>query len=504
MKTSKRILGTSFVLLAGLAVRPLPAAANDASTTRDVGPYVNWSYPGEAPGFRQVSQRITLLKAGPTTYWSMPWGWLGKPSGGYAGIQTDGNRQNGTAGPLALFSVWSATKAHPGPGSACGPFTGEGEGMSCSMPFEVRVGNTYRIEISAVRTDADGRWWRAVVTNETNGQVADVGEIATPADYLLGVPTNFTEFFGGHQNCDDFPRSEAIFYPPAMTPDKVDAKPVDGGFNDGQVVAKSCAPASLVWTPAKLAEYGVQMTFGSVDAASPSRPPAPAPTKKSETGPNIYWHSPTPEERFIAVSQRYTPHQLGETLYWATHWFWHGIPNGGYAGIQTDGVRANGSRGKMAIFSIWDATEAEPGQSSAGCIRFGGEGEGMSCRAPMEIDQGHTYRTDVKLLSTGKDKKWWQATITDETTGAVVNLGRIATSTAAVMKTPSTFLEYFGPSQGCERHKIVTTDFSAPLLTPEGSATALPATFNEGIRRSCALSVIKPAAEGVTMDTYVP
>src|SRR5215210_7967271 len=47
-----------------------------------------------------------------------------------------------------------------------------------------------------------------------------------------------------------------------------------------------------------------------------------------------------------------------------THYFWaHQFRmiggEGGYIGLQTKGDRADGGTGKVAIFSIWDAEEAE-------------------------------------------------------------------------------------------------------------------------------------------------
>jgi hypothetical protein len=111
----------------------------------------------------------------------------------------------------------------------------------------------------------------------------------------------------------------------------------------------------------------------------------------TELGPWLFWNLPTAEQRFSALSQRVTPRNLAPTIYWSTQWFWNGAPNGGYAGVQTDGNRADGSIGPMAIFSVWDATRSIPGPN-AGCIPFSGEGVGRSCRIPIAVLAGHTYR----------------------------------------------------------------------------------------------------------------
>ncbi len=53
------------------------------------------------------------------------------------------------------------------------------------------------------------------------------------------------------------------------------------------------------------------------------------------------------------------------TYFWA-HQFGLVGGEGGYLGLQTKGNRADGSLGKLAIFSLWDAT----GSDGAGCVRF--------------------------------------------------------------------------------------------------------------------------------------
>jgi len=106
----------------------------------------------------------------------------------------------------------------------------------------------------------------------------------------------------------------------------------------------------------------------------------------------------------------------GSTYYWA-HQFGLVGGRGGYLGLQTDGHRFDGSVGKMAIFSIWDALSAE-GVASG---RFGGEGEGLSCRVPYLWEAGHGYRLRVWTVEPG----WWAASVTDEETGIETEIGFI-------------------------------------------------------------------------------
>jgi hypothetical protein len=109
-------------------------------------------------------------------------------------------------------------------------------------------------------------------------------------------------------------------------------------------------------------------------------------------------------------------------MYFWAHQFQLDGGEGGYLGLQTKGNRADGSLGKMAIFSIWDAVEAEgAGPEGSGAVRFGGEGTGWSCRIPYRWVAGDTYRLRVWTEGGG----WWSATVADEGSGQAHAIGRI-------------------------------------------------------------------------------
>jgi len=104
------------------------------------------------------------------------------------------------------------------------------------------------------------------------------------------------------------------------------------------------------------------------------------------------------------------------TYFWA-HQFRLVGGEGGYIGLQTKGNRADGSLGKMAIFSIWDALGAE----GMGTVRFGGEGVGWSCRIPYRWEAGRVYRLRVATDRRG----WWDASVADIAAGTTSWIGRI-------------------------------------------------------------------------------
>ncbi len=218
----------------------------------------------------------------------------------------------------------------------------------------------------------------------------------------------------------------------------------------------------------------------------------------TELGPWLFWNSPTAQQSFSALSQRVTPRNLAPTIYWSTQWFWNGAANGGYAGIQTDGIRADGSIGPMAIFSVWDATRAIPGPNAA-CIPFSGEGVGRSCRMPIAVTAGHTYRTDVAAVRVDAAGQWWHATIVDETSGAVADLGEIPAPANATAYMPATFVEYFGRPVGCGQEPIVLSDFEAPRVRPAGTGTSLPSSYQQATTRTCARALVAATPTGATM-----
>lgn len=94
---------------------------------------------------------------------------------------------------------------------------------------------------------------------------------------------------------------------------------------------------------------------------------------------------------------------------WVLIWTWTADPaHGGYLGFNTS------DEGKsQALFSLWNADQAK-GKS---CAKFGGEGEGWSCRMPFEINADTQYQ--LRLVRTGSDKQgvWWSAWIIEDPSG---------------------------------------------------------------------------------------
>ena len=151
-----------------------------------------------------------------------------------------------------------------------------------------------------------------------------------------------------------------------------------------------------------------------------------------------------------------------DSMYFWAHQFRTVSGEGGYIGLQTKGNRADGSLGKMAIFSFWDTLGAE----GPGVVRFGGEGVGWSCRIPYFWQAGRAYRLTVELVERDRREAWWQASVTDvDGDEGVQDFGRIcapagwgALGTWSVMWT-----EYYGPPLGdCRDLAPVSAIFTVP------------------------------------------
>jgi hypothetical protein len=196
------------LLLAVLASVALaaPARAENAHV------YANWNLdPAE---IWNIDQTVRIDQKGASTYWASLWGWNDDDgsSGAYMGLQTDGHRTDGSVGELAIFSVWDATEAD----GDCGPFGGEGIGMSCRVPYPFVAGRSYRYRLWRLEPGDDGgHWWGAWIIDLTTAQETSIGSILVPGDATGAIAqSNFSEYFGPYTTKNAVPRSVATFARP--------------------------------------------------------------------------------------------------------------------------------------------------------------------------------------------------------------------------------------------------------------------------------------------------
>jgi hypothetical protein len=142
--------------------------------------------------------------------------------------------------------------------------------------------------------------------------------------------------------------------------------------------------------------------------------PAAPENPDGKTGYFSFEHCVTPEIEPDQGVGYFWSHQVA---------FVHG--EAGYFGLQTIGQRPDGSEGKVAIFSIWNALAARgPGIAQ----RFGGEGVGFQTLIPYDWQAGRKYR--LRLFKSGAQRKGteWTAKVHDESTGVEVEIGTITVS----------------------------------------------------------------------------
>jgi hypothetical protein len=196
------------LLLAVLASVALaaPARAENAHV------YANWNL--DAAEIWNIDQTVRIDQKGASTYWASLWRWNDDSgsSGAYMGLQTGGHRTDGSEGETAIFSVWDATEAD----GNCGPFGGEGIGVSCTVPFAFVAGRSYRYRLWRLEPgDDEGQWWGAWIIDLTTGIETRIGAILVPGAATGAIgQSNFAEYFGPYTTKDAVPRSVATFARP--------------------------------------------------------------------------------------------------------------------------------------------------------------------------------------------------------------------------------------------------------------------------------------------------
>lgn len=182
--------------------------------------YTFWDLGQGTDNVLNVEQKIWIAMPANATQWVMTWAWVADPAhGGYLGFNTD---DNGKA--QALFSLWNATEAT---GGNCKEFGGEGVGWSCRTPFEIRPDVFYLLRLARTRTDADGVWWGAWITENPGADDAKetfLGEIKVKSEmnFIRGNSiNNFSEYYGQTQEkCGTVPLSVLGVAPPAINKDE--------------------------------------------------------------------------------------------------------------------------------------------------------------------------------------------------------------------------------------------------------------------------------------------
>ena len=202
------------------------------------GTYTEWRWPPSTSfartllaGYRSFEHvLVPEVDPGPETtyFWAHQFRLIGG-EGGYIGLQTKGNRVDGSLGKMAIFSIWNALEA-AGPGTT--RFSGEGEGWSCRIPYMWEAGKAYGLKVSAI----GGGWWEAKVRDEATGVVSEIGGIRVPEDWrhLDTWSVMWTEYYGPPLGrCSDLPYSSVIFGTPLANDGETKPAGSHSHFGDG-------------------------------------------------------------------------------------------------------------------------------------------------------------------------------------------------------------------------------------------------------------------------------
>lgn len=187
------------------------------------------------------------------------------------------------------------------------------------------------------------------------------------------------------------------------------------------------------------------------------------------------------------ISQIIQPLEVSPQMYWEAGWHWDNVPDGGYGGIQSKGILADGTISDLAIFSIWNGLGAIPG-AGASCSPFGGEGIGYSCRIPITLIAGNKYEISFGV-DVARGPQWWIATIADLTKGTKSVIGSIeSNSRIAKASNWNNFIEYWGQSVPCDAVGAASAKFYVPssnnpdveISSPRFSRPAQPCVMSAG------------------------
>jgi len=246
--------------------------------------------------------------------------------------------------------------------------------------------------------------------------------------------------------------------------------------------------------------------------------PSPPPTPR---GPYTEWFWPTPPaadglQGYAAFEHTLLPEidpGPAATYFWA-HQFGLEGGEGGYLGLQTKGNRVDGSLGKMAIFSLWDATGAEEpvprseGRSGSvprsegrsgpgGVVAFSGEGTGWSARIPYLWAAGRSYRLRVTRDEVTPEGAWWTASVLDVDAGEERHIGRLraAPGWGGLRPWSVMWTEYYGPRlRHCSDLAPVGAVFGAPVADGSVAPDRVASHIGEG---TCDTTRITSVGRGV-------
>ena len=170
-------------------------------------------------------------------------------------------------------------------------------------------------------------------------------------------------------------------------------------------------------------------------------------------------------EPSVFISQEMTLIKKATKTFWAAGWLWEGESVGAYVGLQTSGsLNFAGGSQEIAIFSVWNATTARATSPQTVCKPFSGEGIGYSCRHPIPIETGQTYRFQTSTFA-DEFGQWVSASIELKEPKLEYQLGLILLPKRDLNAgSIYNFIEYFGEQRPCNEVQDSTALFQSPSI----------------------------------------
>ncbi|MBN8219296.1 MAG: DUF3472 domain-containing protein [Spirochaetes bacterium] len=170
-----------------------------------------WGDTGKPVAENRMKIRVIEYPGDASEYfWSQQFFYAGSNEGGYVGIQTGGLQKGRRIGKKLIFAVWNVTEAEPGKGAVCEPFTGEGDGMTCSMAFDWKTGEEYIAAVKIARKKLVG-----TITESKTGKVLTIGTMPFAKGFhsLSHGSMVWIEYFGDAASCAATPVQRSSFTP---------------------------------------------------------------------------------------------------------------------------------------------------------------------------------------------------------------------------------------------------------------------------------------------------
>lgn len=172
-----------------------------------------WTWPSTPGGFTEMDTDITPVTDGsPDGYYFSAYYWFTgdySATGGYLGLQTEGNNPTGK---IVIFSIWGATSSY-GPGYNTSGNEG-GVYYTSRITYPWVINHTYDLRLSLMNQASGNNTWTATVTDQTTNIQSLVGNIVVPSSRgnLYDVSGTFHErYSGATASCSDLLESEVEF-----------------------------------------------------------------------------------------------------------------------------------------------------------------------------------------------------------------------------------------------------------------------------------------------------